>query len=151
MSHEIVVIGTEPPCPRCRQLTDVVSAKVKELGLDARVTHWTFTDEVAQQFARLLGLEPGTAGMVAKKLGLAIDHGKKARPNYESEFNAEYDDYNYGDWTHELDELLRPFELQAKESGVLMTPVLIIDGEVKHAGSVPRMGALLEWLRALQG
>jgi hypothetical protein len=39
-------------------------------------------------------------------------------------------------WSPQLDEALRCCEEIAKDVGIMMTPVLVIDGEVKHLGSV---------------
>jgi len=147
--HKILIIGTDPPCPRCKLITDVITVKVKELGIDAEVKHLTYTDVEAQAFAKSLGLETGTASLVAKRLNVEIDNTKKRATDYESENNKEYDDYNLSNWSYELDELLRPFELKAKEVGILMTPVIVINNELKNKGSVPRLYKIEEWLKEL--
>jgi len=38
----------------------------------------------------------------------------------------------------------------ASELGILMTPVLIINGELKHNGSVPKLAQIEEWLMELK-
>ena len=146
MKHQIKIIGTNPPCPRCKLLEDVITQKCIELDIDAEIRHLTYTDDEAVEFAKSLGLETGTAGLVSKRLGIAIDNTKKRATNFESEFNSEYEDYNFSGWTYELDELLRPFELKAKEVGILMTPTLVINNQLKNQGSIPRMETLLKWL-----
>ena len=148
--HHNTIIGTNPPCPRCKLLTDVITQKCIELRVDADIRHLTYTDEEAVEFAKDLGLEPGTAGLVAKKLGVEIDNTKKRTANFDSEFNSEYEDYNFSGWTYELDELLRPFELKAKEVGVLMTPTIVINNELKNQGSIPRLETLIHWLNELK-
>lgn len=60
------------------------------------------------------------------------------------------DPYNDCSWTYELDEVLRLVENRAKEVGVMMTPVLIINGELKHQGSVPSSCKINEWLLELK-
>jgi small redox-active disulfide protein 2 len=35
--------------------------------------------------------------------------------------------------------------------GIVLTPGLVIDGEVKSAGKLPSAGRIAEWLRAAQG
>jgi len=150
MKHQITIIGTNPPCPRCKLLTDVITQKCIELEIDVEVKHQTYTDDEAKNFAKNLGLEPGTASLVAKKLGVEIDNTKKRTANFDSAFNSEYEDYNFSGWTYELDELLRPFEMKAKEVGILMTPALIINNELKNQGSIPRMETLINWLLELK-
>lgn len=150
--HNIIVIGTIPPCPRCKLLTKVVSAKVKELGLNAEVRHLSYTDEESKDFAKIMGLEAGTAKDVAKKLNIEIDVDKitKLINNKTLKQNYEYKEYNNCNWSYELDEFLRPYEKRAKEAGILMTPVLIIDGIIKHQGSIPNLSNLEKWLLELR-
>jgi hypothetical protein len=45
---------------------------------------------------------------------------------------------------------LRLFENRAKEVDIMMTPVLIINGELKHQGSVPSLSRINEWLIELK-
>jgi hypothetical protein len=144
--NSILIIGTQPPCPRCKLLTKVVTVKVKELGINAEVKHLAYTDTEAKEFAEKLGLEPGTASLVAKRMNVEIDNSKKIVPNLNTEFNVEYEDYSYTNWSYELDEHLRLYENKAKEVGILMTPSLIINGKLKHSGSVPRLAQIEEWL-----
>ena len=58
------------------------------------------------------------------------------------EFNVEVrweemKDLVSGEWTPKLDELLMPLKRKADEVGILMTPVVIIDGKVAFMGYVP--------------
>jgi hypothetical protein len=131
-------------------LAKVVSDKVKELGINAEVKHLVYTDTEAGELAGRSGLVTGTATSVAKKMNVEIDNSRKIIPNFDSEFNVEYEDYFMTNWSYELDEHLRLFELRAKEEGILMTPSLIINGDLKHSGSVPRLSQLEEWLLELK-
>ncbi len=148
--NSIIIIGTEPPCPRCKLLTKIVSDKVKELEINAVVNHAVYTDTEAGEFAGRLNLEPGTASLVAKRMNVEIDNSRKIIPNFDSEFNTEYEDYFFTNWSYELDEHLRLFENKAKEMGILMTPSLIINGNLKHSGSVPRLSQIETWLLELK-
>jgi hypothetical protein len=150
LMNSIIIIGTEPPCPRCKLLAKVVAEKVKELGVDADVKHLVYTDAESNEFAAVLGLETGTASTVAKRMNVEINHSRKLVPNFESEYNTEYEDYFFTNWSYELDEHLRIFENKAREEGILMTPSLIINGELKHSGSVPRLSQLEKWLLDLK-
>ncbi len=149
--NSIIVIGVNPPCPRCKLLGKVMDAKVKELQIDADVRHVTYTDAEARQFAQSIGLETGTAKDVSRKIRQEIDSDKISALLNNRIINpdCEFNDYNDCNWSFELDELLRPFENKAREAGILMTPILIINGELKHQGSVPGLNKINEWLLEL--
>lgn len=55
-----------------------------------------------------------------EKISLA-KNSRTIHPDYD------YKSYNNCNWTFELDEALRLFENRAKEVGIMMTPVLIIN------------------------
>jgi hypothetical protein len=150
LMNRIIIIGTEPPCPRCKLMTKIVTDKVKELGINVVINHAVYTDPESGAFAGQLGLEPGTASSVAKKMNVVIDNSRKIIPDFDSEFNTEYEDYFFTNWSYELDEHLRIYETNAKELGILMTPSLIINGELKHSGSVPRLSQIEAWLMELK-
>lgn len=38
--NKIVIIGVEPPCPRCKLLGNIIDAKVEELNIEAEVSHF---------------------------------------------------------------------------------------------------------------
>jgi hypothetical protein len=67
--HKIIIIGTTPPCPRCKLLTEIVTVKKKLLKLDADVRHIPYTSEEAAKLAGKVGMIPGTATDVAKLIG----------------------------------------------------------------------------------
>ena len=147
--HKIIIIGTQPPCPRCSLLTIVFKDKIKKIGLDVELMHLGFKDQEAIDIAATFGLQPGTSGIVAQLINKPMDPTKRIESDDESEFNDEYSNY-LSNWSYELDESLREYELKAKEFGILMTPSIIIDGHLKHAGSVPRMSQIDKWLSELK-
>lgn len=149
--NSIIVIGVNPPCPRCKLLGKVIDEKVKELHISADVRHIAYTDPEAKRFAQSIGLETGTAKIVSQKIQLEIDSQKihAALNNRIEKPDCEFRDYNDCNWSFELDELLRPFEKKAKEVEILMTPALIINEELKHQGSVPPLSKINEWLMEL--
>ncbi len=154
--HQIIIIGTVPPCSRCRLLTEIVRARVSLLKLDAKVRHISYTSEEALELAAKAGLRPGTAKEVSKLIGVAIDvrnmpkaaviaeadSPKELEPEL-SQLEGLFREVNL------MDQWLRPFEEQAAEAGILMTPTLIIDGSIKHSGSVPGLAAITRWLSEL--
>lgn len=149
--NKIVIIGVEPPCPRCKLLGNVIDAKVEELQIEAEVIHLAYTSPVARENAVGFGLVPGTAKDVSVKIQIPIDSEKISRVKNSTMIHPDYDfrAYNNCNWTFELDETLRLFENRAKEVGIMMTPVLIINGELKHQGSVPSMKMIDNWLAEL--
>jgi len=45
-----------------------------------------------------------------------------------------------------MDEALRTCQEQAESVGILMTPIMVVEGEVKHHGSVPSVEQIRLWL-----
>ena len=149
--NEILVIGTDPPCPRCGLINNVVKSKIKEFGIDAKVRHLNYASQETRQLAAEFGLVPGTAKDVSIKINKVINKDKfSALSQDRTEADKKFEAYNNCNWTYALDESLRPFEEKAKEVGILMTPALIINGELKHSGSVPGLEKIEEWLLQLK-
>ncbi len=148
----ITIIGTEPPCPRCGLLRNIVQKKVEQFGIVAEVRHLSYIDQESRQFAESIGLESGTAKDVARKLCIEIDKEELnlMLQNKSSNSHFEYEPYNDCGWSYELDEFLRPYENRARDLGILMTPVLIINGKLMHHGSVPEMEKIDNWLIELK-
>jgi hypothetical protein len=150
--HKITIIGTEPPCPRCGLLTQTIKAKIDEHKIHAEVIHISYTDKEAAEIAADLGLKPGTAKDVAKQLNLEMDMPGlteilREKPQSNSD---EYSPWNNCNWSPELDDFLKPYQEKAKDAGILMTPVLIINNKIVHQGSVPPLEMLNEWLSELR-
>lgn len=150
--NKIVIIGVEPPCPRCKLLGNIIDAKVGELNIEAEVIHLAYTDPEARRIANSFGLVPGTAKDVSGEIQIPIDSEKIRIAKNSRTIHSDYDFrvYNNSNWTYELDEVLRPFENRAKEVGIMMTPILIMNGELKHQGSVPSLSKIDEWLIELK-
>jgi small redox-active disulfide protein 2 len=148
---EIWIIGTDPPCPRCHHLGEMVHELAGELGLSVRIRHMAYTDREAVEFADGMGLTPGTAKDVARKGDIPMDWQRVFQmanvPADMAEKNRE--DVccpSVAPWTPELDEILRPCEERALDLGVMMTPVLVLSGNVRHQGSVPSREQVKTWL-----
>ena len=122
------------------------------MKINADIKHISYTDTEAIEFAKSKGLETGTAKDVATKANIPMDYSKVSQlcqqPTIDS--NGEYAPFNDCNWSYELDEFLRPYENIAKEFGIMMTPVLIINGEIKHQGCVPKLHQIEEWLLELR-
>ena len=150
--NKIVIIGVEPPCPRCKLLGNIIDAKVEGLNIEAEVIHLAYTHPEARRIANSFGLVSGTAKDVSGKIQVPIDNEKISKAKNSRTIHPDYDfrAYNNCNWTFELDEALRLFENRVKEVGIMMTPVLIINGELKHQGSVPCLSKINEWLIELK-
>lgn len=142
---DVVVIGTDPPCPRC----DLMSRLVEEAAgpnPHVRLKHCSFDSPEAKVLGQRLGCKIGTAKHVAVDAGIAMDwdfvyqvisrKSLLARP-YSRPADA---------WTPELDAILEPCRAAAESLGYLMTPVLVINGRVKHHGNVPSRRQIVEWV-----
>lgn len=146
---EIIVIGTVPQCPRCKLLGNMASALTRKLGLNATVRHLDYKSAEAEKIAGRVGLRPGTAKDVAKAIGKSIDTLRISELTGGETAAGEYAEYNDCGWTPGLDAYLRPMEDAAEEAGILMTPVLVVNGAVKHKGSVPSVSDVMEALLPL--
>ncbi len=154
--NEVWVIGTDPPCPRCALVTLRVESVLKEIGMDMQVRHLSFDDPAAKAFAASFEQEVGTAKDVAAASGINMDINSIseiiARQWMSAAKRLEYtmEDVPPADrWSPELDIALHPFEEEAGKVNFMMTPVLIIDKEVKHQGSVPTIEKIKELIGPL--
>lgn len=151
--NEIVIVGTEPPCPRCDYLTRMTQDIVNTLGLTVGVRHIAYTTDEARRFAAALGLVPGTAKDVAAKAALDVNwdqvHKLIEEPDQKTSEARKTDccPTAAAKWTLELDEALRPCERIARETGIMMTPALILNGCLLHQGSVPERSKISSWIQ----
>ena len=149
--EEIWIIGTEPPCPRCHHLGEMVHNLAGELGLSVRIRHLAYTDPEAMDFAGEMGLETGTAKDVAKKGEIPMDWQRVFQLANVPADGIEENRENVccpsmAPWTSEKDEILRPCEERAPDLGIMMTPVLVLSGRIRHQGSVPERAQVKTWL-----
>jgi hypothetical protein len=141
---EIVVIGTEPPCIRC--LTTFKRAK-----------------EVAQQFpgeieVRKIAIHTEEAAKYGRvESGHTLSEVTRIKPDVErlkaisGEINElSKDEAKNGGLIEakfkELDMVLQPIKEKSQEMGYLMTPVLVINGQVKCMDHVPDQEAIRAWV-----
>ena len=141
---EIVVIGTEPPCIRC---------------------HTTFkrAKEVAQQFpskidVKKVAIHTKEAEKYGKvEGGHVIGEVGKVKPDIESmkkligeleilKANEAKNEKLIDAYLKELEKALAPVKDKAKELGYLMTPVLVVNGQVKSMDYVPSKEEIKAWI-----
>ncbi|MBD3344944.1 MAG: hypothetical protein GF401_07770 [Chitinivibrionales bacterium] len=149
MTVSVIVIGTEPPCPRCALMGSLVTKAAEESGISVALDHISFDSPRAREIAQRKNLIPGTAKHVLTKVGIEVGmheiYALIENPPPTSPYASEVDGIA-ARWSPELDEALRPCEKIAESVGILMTPVLIVDGEIRHAGSVPGFQRIREYL-----
>jgi len=141
---EIVVIGTEPPCIRC---------------------HTTFkrAQEVAQQFSKKIDVKKvAIHTKEAEKYGKAegghvIGEVGRVKPDIErmKQLIGELDVLKADEKKNEalidarlkdLEKVLAPIKKKARELGYLMTPVLVVNGQVKSMDYVPSKEEIKAWI-----
>jgi hypothetical protein len=143
---EIIVIGPEHPCIRC-------------------VTTFKFATEVAKEFpGKIEARKIFNTSEEAKKYGIAegglqisqlekVDHDNKGIERLMKEID-ELKAEEEKNWSlieakmKEIQEKLTPISKKAEEKGYLMTPVLVINGQVKANGYVPSKEKIREWVKS---
>jgi hypothetical protein len=149
MSEEVWIIGVDPPCPRCDLTRQRVERVANKSGGTLKIRHMIFSDPDARAFAESLGKETGTARHVSEKAGVTVAwdhvHAVVANPPSRPEDFEEIGGIAR-QWSPEMDEAIRPSQEKADSVDILMTPILVVDGVVKHHGSVPSLEQLRSWL-----
>jgi thiol-disulfide isomerase/thioredoxin len=149
MSKTVYVIGVSSPCPRCELVFQRVENLAKEMETPIRIYKIEYDDPEAYEFAASMGKLPGTAKRVAERAGIEIDWKQFARIYKNPPIHPEDIDVLIGtarQWSPHLDAILQPCQEKAESVGLIMTPIIVVDGQVKHHGSVPSMEALKTWL-----
>ncbi|MBP1709455.1 MAG: hypothetical protein H6Q46_439 [Deltaproteobacteria bacterium] len=125
---EIIIIGTEPPCPRCRETYERVKKVAEGIEPKPLIRKIVYSSEEAQRFGKV-----GSGHEVAEWAGFEIDW-------------EEVHKLASGEWNQALDAFLMPLAEEAMKKGWIMTPVVVIDGTVVHFGHVPEMDKIRSWL-----
>jgi len=149
---EILLIGTEPPCARCDTLDIWVNEILAEKGLASvvNVIHLVYDSPAAIAFGEKLGLKIGKAKHIATAAGLEYDQA--VVDAWKERRQAEIGECKRpaGFWNEDFDRLFSQYQDAAESVSFLMTPVFVIDGVLKHHGSVPSQRQLREWIEAAQ-
>ena len=149
MAKEVWIIGVDPPCPRCDLTRQRVERLAKDIGTSVNVKNLIYSDPEARKFASTIGKKTGTAKDVVKKAGVEIDWNQVSvvykNPPSQPE-DIDIIDGPAKHWSPEFDEALRPCQEKADSVGILMTPIVVVENEVKHHGSVPSIEQLRSWL-----
>lgn len=145
---DVLVIGTEPPCPRCDLLAMRVEKVAAELGTPITVRHCSYESPEAAAVARGANKRVGTAKEVAREAGVLINWDAVYGLIDERRKAGEPSGRPADAWSTELDAMLDPCRVAAERVGFLMTPVLVVNGSIKHQGSVPSEEQIMAWLLA---
>ncbi|OPY78743.1 MAG: hypothetical protein A4E64_00681 [Syntrophorhabdus sp. PtaU1.Bin058] len=154
MTVEVRIIGTDPPCPRCAISGCIVAEVAAESRVPISIEHMSYETEKAIRIGKDIGMIVGTAKHVASAANVTVDWMAVHRiiENPPSPQRLCRDPKGIASkWSPELDAMLRPCEEAASAAGILMTPVLIIGGEIVHSGSVPTRGKVRDWLLRAEG
>lgn len=126
---EILVIGAEPPCVRCQRAFQLAEEVAQQLTVDIKVRKVSVNSEEAKKYGKVV-----TAHDIAVQSKMTMDT-EKLRGLIQV-------------WSKELDNELMRYKEKAEEMGYLMTPVLLINGQVKAMGFVPDKEKIREWVES---
>lgn len=135
---EVTVIGVEPPCVRCSLMVQRVYEQARQAGIEVRVQKLDCRSPEARALAEQGQREVGTAKDVARQSSIPVDWGQVG-------------EMLKREWSPDLDRVLQPCQDQADQLKMWMTPVLIVNGKLKHHGSVPDRDRILVWLKEEAG
>jgi hypothetical protein len=149
MAKDVMIIGVDPPCPRCDLARQRVERIALEMGLSLNLRNLFYDDPEAREFGESIGKAVGTAKHVVQKAGMDMDWNRvysvvKDPPSHPEDLDMI--DGPARRWSPEMDEALRPCQEKADSVDILMTPIMVVDGEVKHHGSVPSIEQIRLWL-----
>ena len=143
---EILVVGPEPPCVRCINAFRYAADVAKQFtGEDIEVRKIFARSEEARKYGRIEG---GHDIAEIEK----VDHNSAriqqlmAEINQLKEKDEEKNKAQIDAKLEEIDKELIPIKKKAEETGYLVTPVLLINGQVKAQGYVPTKAQIKEWI-----
>ncbi|HUT68581.1 MAG TPA: thioredoxin family protein [Dehalococcoidales bacterium] len=141
---EIIVIGTEPPCIRCHTTFKRAKEVARQFSEGIEVKKVAIHTEAAEKYGNVeAGHGIGEAGNIKpdfeKMITLMreLDELKADEEKNESLIDAGLKD---------LEKVLAPVKEKARELGFLMTPVLVINGQVKSMDYVPSKEEIRAWI-----
>ena len=141
---EIVVIGTEPPCIRCHTTLKRAKEVAEQFPERIDVRRIGLHSEEARKYGRVMeGPEVEKVGNVKPdldrlhKLLAELDELKANEEKNESLIDTKL---------KELQQVIKPVEDKARELGILMTPVFVVNGKVKSMGYPPSKDEIRGWI-----
>ena len=141
--RQILVIGTEPPCPRCDLLYRMIDEMLENRD-DIYLSHCSFDSQEAITLGRKLNHKIGTAKHISKEAEIKVDWDEVYNIIEKNKALAGNNCTSADYWSQELDDIFEPCQKAASSVNYLMTPVLIVDGNVRFFGSVPTRKKIIE-------
>jgi hypothetical protein len=141
---EIIVIGPEPPCIRCKtalkRAQEVAKAYSGEVEAKMLFTH----EEELKKYGKIEG-----GHVIAQKENVIHNHERieELRKQVEVPGGQIIDPRLVETVMEEIEKELTPVKEKAQERGYLMTPVVVINGKIKSAGYVPKKEEIEDWVK----
>ena len=142
---DIIVIGPEHPCIRCVTTHKFVREVAAEFPGEIEVRKITTKLEEAKRYGKVEG-----GYEISQIEKVEHDHEGIESLNHEIEELRSDEEKNWPLIERKMEELqekLTPVTKKSEEKGYLMTPVLVINGQVKAAGYVPSKEKIREWIK----
>jgi hypothetical protein len=141
---EIIVIGTEPPCIRCATTYKRAQEVARQYQEDIKVKKMAIHSEEAARYGKV---ESGHGISEAGKVKQDIDGMKRVMGEINELVKDEVKNEKQIDAKlKDLDKVLAPVKEKARELDYLMTPVLIVNGQVKSMDYVPSKEEIRAWI-----
>ena len=122
MGLKVEVIGPYPPCIRCHRVHRMLK-QLCEHNVTMEIERIYAGSEEAEKYGKIVEAE-----VFAEKMGIDLDYRKL----------FEQRDIKT------IDEKLAPYVEMAKEQGIFLTPVVVVNGDVVSMGRVPKREELKE-------
>ena len=141
---KIVVIGTEPPCVRCQTTYNRAREVAQQFPGQIEVRKVAIHSEEAEKYGRVeSGHGIAEAGNIKPD---SENMGRLIREIEELKADEEKNESLIDAKLKELEKVLTPIQDKARELGYLMTPVLVVNGQVKSMNHVPSKEEIQGWI-----
>jgi hypothetical protein len=141
---EILIIGTEPPCIRCLTIYKRAKEVAQQFPGKVEVRKIVINSEEAVKYGKI-----GSGASLGEVTQIKPD-GEKIKKLSGEISELSKDDAKNLDMIEtklkELDNVLQPIKDKSKKMGYIMTPVLVVNGQVKCMDHVPEKEAIRAWV-----
>ena len=141
---EILIIGTEPPCIRCLTIYKRAKEVAQQFPGKVEVRKIVINSEEAAKYGKI-----GSGASLGELTQIKPD-GEKIKKLSGEIGELSKDEAKNLDLVEtklkELDNVLQPIKEKSKKMGYIMTPVLVINGQVKCMDHVPAKEAIRAWV-----
>lgn len=144
---ELIIIGTNPPCPRCDKTYLMAEEIVKESGAECIIRQLELNTEEAKAIADSLGHHIGTTREITELTGETVDRKLFADAVLRASERTGEDPRPADLWIPDFDKALDNVVKAAEKVGYYVTPVILKDGELVWHGSVPAEEDLKRWIK----